>query len=157
VSSRSSKLPDAHGDESATLQTRLEVADDGGSVGAAAPDAAAPTITDPVVFLRHRDVSGHFHRDSPLGRLFHPGRVSFRENVPTDSLHVVVEDNHVAAHVDGVSPLAVRSQGRSGYSVRQAMAHNLAGMTQDLVWLLRGRQGDHRCVLNCEWVADSRS
>ena len=153
MSSRSSKLPDAHGDESATLQTRLEVADDGGSVGAAAPDAAAPTITDPVVFLRHLDVSGHFHRDSPLGRLFHPGRVSFRENVPTDSLHVVVEDNHVAAHVDGVSPLAVRSQGRSGYSVRQAMAHNLAGMTQDLVWLLRGRQGDHRCVLNCVWVS----
>lgn len=92
MSSRSSKLPHAHGDESATLQTRLEVADDGGSVGAAAPDAAAPTITDPVVFLRHLDVSGHFHRDSPLGRLFHPGRVSFRENVPTDSLQVVVED-----------------------------------------------------------------
>lgn len=38
MSSRSSKLPDAHGDESATLQTRLEVADHGGSVGVAVPD-----------------------------------------------------------------------------------------------------------------------
>jgi hypothetical protein len=26
-------------------------------------------------------------------------------------------------------------------------------MVQDLGWLLRGREGDHRCELNCEWVA----
>jgi NRPS condensation-like uncharacterized protein len=28
-------------------------------------------------------------------------------------------------------------------------------MAQDLVWLLRGRQGDHRCELNCEWVPEA--
>lgn len=146
-------VQDPPGDESATLQTRLEVAGHDGPDGA----APAPTVTDPVALLRHLHVSGHFHRDSRLGRLFHPGRVSFRENVPTDSLHVVVEDNHVAAHVDGVSPLAVRDQGRSGYSLRQAAAHNLAGMAQDFIWLLRGRQGDHRCRLSCEWVSGADS
>ena len=26
-------------------------------------------------------------------------------------------------------------------------------MAQDLLWLLRGRQGDHRSELNCEWIA----
>jgi NRPS condensation-like uncharacterized protein len=65
----------------------------------------------------------------------------------------VVEGNRVKAHVDGVSPLATRSQGSSGYSPRRAVAHNLAGMAQDLVWLVRGRLGDHLCELDCEWVA----
>ena len=31
------------------------------------------------------------------------------------------------------------------------MLHNLAGMAQDLVTILRGRRGDHRCELDCEW------
>ncbi|MGH2944370.1 MAG: hypothetical protein ACRDLN_16535, partial [Solirubrobacteraceae bacterium] len=38
------------------------------------------------------------------------------------------------------------------YSLGRTLAHNLTGATQDLLWLLRGREGDHRCELNCEWV-----
>jgi NRPS condensation-like uncharacterized protein len=135
------------GETSATLQSRLEVAaeDPRGS----APDA---TIGDPVALLHHLDVSGRFHRDSRFGRLFHRGMVSLRENVAANSLHVSVDGNRVAGHVDRVSPLAVTDGPRSSYSVRRALAHNVAGMVQDLVWLLQGRQGDHRCELDCEWV-----
>ncbi|MDQ3106799.1 MAG: hypothetical protein M3Q68_03235 [Actinomycetota bacterium] len=140
----------AAGDEPATLQSRLEVADHDDPNGAGATDAA-PAITEPVALLRHLEVSGRFHRDSRAGRVFHPGAVSLRENVSTNSLHVSVEDNRVAAHVDEVSPLAV-SEGASRYSVPRAMAHNLAGMAQDLVSLLQGREGDHRCELDCEWL-----
>jgi NRPS condensation-like uncharacterized protein len=147
----------AAGDDSGTLQSRLDIAGEGGPDGAAAPDAvASPTITDPVALLRHLDVSGRFHRDGRFGRMYHRGMVSFRETVSTNSLHLVVDDNRITAHVDGVSPLAVRSQGASRYSVRRAVAHNLAGMVQDLVWLLRGRQGDHRCALDCEWVSSEQ-
>jgi hypothetical protein len=141
------------GDESATLQSRLEVAHEDGSDAAAPDPAAAPPVADPVALLHHLDVSGRFHRDSRLGRVFHAGKVSLRENEPTDSLHVVVEGNRVKAHVDGVSPLATRSEGLGGYSLRRAVAHNLAGMAQDLVWLVRGRLGDHLCELDCEWVS----
>lgn len=138
-------------DESGTLQSRVEAAGSSGD-GAGAP-SAEPPISDPVALFRHLDVSGRFHRDSLFGRVFHRGMVSLRENVPINSLHVVVDDNRVAAHVDRVSPLSTRSQGETTYSVRQAAMHNLAGMIQDLAWLLRGRQGDHRCELNCQWVA----
>lgn len=131
-----------------SLQSRLESAD-GEGVGAA---AAEPTIGDPVALLAHLDASGHFHRDSRLGRVFHRGMVSLRENAPTDSLHVSVDGNRLAAHVDRVSPLKTDSDGDSGYSVRQALMHNVAGMYQDLLWLLRGREGDHRCDLDCEWI-----
>ncbi|MDP2709920.1 MAG: hypothetical protein Q8O56_01755 [Solirubrobacteraceae bacterium] len=131
----------------ATLQSRLEVADD-----ERPPSAAEATIHDPVALLHHLDVRGHFHRDSRVGRLFHRGMVSLRENVAADSLHVSVDGNRLTAHVDQVSPLTERADGGSGYSLRRALAHNVAGMTQDLLWVLRGRQGDHRCELNCEWL-----
>lgn len=133
-------------DESETLQSRLETS------GNAEPVAGALSITDPVALFRHLDASARFHRDTGIGRLFHPGRVSLRENVPNDSLHVVVEGNRVSAHVDRVSPLGVRPAGPSRYSAPRAVAHNLVGMAQDVVALLRGRQGDHRCELDCEWV-----
>ncbi len=142
------------GDETSTLQSELEDADDASPDGGGGADVDADaTIADPVSLFRYLDVSGHFHRDSGIGRLFHPGRVSYREDVGTDSLHVVVEGNQVAAHVDAVSPLVVGSDGPSRYSVRRALSHNLVGMVQDLVELLRGRQGDHRCELRCEWVS----
>jgi hypothetical protein len=138
-------------DGSVTLQSRVEVAD-----FAAADDVEAGdvSVADPATLFEHLDVRGRFHRDGRLGRVFHRGMVSLRENVAINSLHVVVDDNRVAAHVDRVSPLTKRSDGRSGYSVRQAVVHNLAGMVADLAWLLRGRQGDHRCELNCEWVSN---
>jgi hypothetical protein len=139
------------GHEPATLQSRLEdaEADPGRAV---APAGTAETIGDPVALLRHLDVSGRFHRDSRFGRVFHRGTISLRENVPTDSLHISVDGNHLAAHVDGVSPLA-EAPGPSRYSVRRALVHNLAGMAHDVVWLLRGREGDHRSRLDCEWVS----
>ena len=139
------------GDEPDTLQSRLE--DDGAGAAGSAAVAADQAIADPVALLRHLDVSGHFHRDSRIGRMYHPGMVSLREDVPTDSLHISVDDNRVMAHVDEVSPLAEDAEGESRYSVRRAVAHNLAGMARDLMLILRGRQGDHRSVLNCEWVS----
>ncbi|MEA2185484.1 MAG: hypothetical protein QOK16_495 [Solirubrobacteraceae bacterium] len=142
------------GDESPTLQSRMEVADPAGRDNRAAPHAVAePTISDAAALFRQLDVSGRFHRDGRLGRLYHRGMVSLRENVSTNSLHISVDDNQVAAHVDRVSPLALESKRASAYSLRQALAHNVAGMAQDLMWLMRGRQGDHRCELNCEWVS----
>ena len=109
-------------------------------------------IADPVALLRHLDASGRFHRDSSFGRLFHRGMMSLRENVSTESLHISVDDNRVKAHVDAVSPLDAQAEGSSRYSLRRAVMHNLVGMASDIVWLLRGRQGDHSCELDCEWV-----
>jgi len=113
-----------------------------------------PTIADPVALFRHLEVSRHFHRDTGFGRMFHPGRVSFREHRPTDSLHVIVHGNRVAAHVDRVSPLGVQTRRRPRYSLRATAAHNLVGMAEDLLGFLRGRQGDHRSELDCEWLWD---
>lgn len=136
-------------DDPATLQSRLEAVD-----GDRAAGTAEATIRDPVALLHHLDASGRFHRDGRLGRLYHRGMISLRENVLENSLHVSVDGNTVTAHVDQVSPLAARPDGASAYSLGRAVAHNLAGMAHDLLWLLRGRQGDHRCELDCEWVAD---
>jgi len=136
---------------SATLQTRFESAADADGAGSAA--TGAPTIADPAALLAHLAAGGHFHRDSRAGRLYHPGMVSLRENVRTDSLHVSVDDNHLKAHVDHKSPLAVESGRESRYSVPRAVVHNLAGMATDLVSIVRGRQGDHACRLDCEWVS----
>jgi hypothetical protein len=137
----------AAGGEAPTLQSDLEDAE-----ATAGLPAGAPTIADPVALLRHLELSGRFHRDSRVGRMYHPGMVSLRENVPTDSLHVSVDGNRVTAHVDEVSPLAVEADGQSRYSVPRTVAHNLSGMARDLVLLVRGRQGDHRCELDCEWI-----
>ncbi|HUR84452.1 MAG TPA: hypothetical protein VMY78_03840 [Solirubrobacteraceae bacterium] len=131
------------------LQAGLEV-EEGADAGS--PACTAPHISDPVALFAHLDASGRFHRDSPLGRIYHRGMISLRENVSADSLHVAVHGNHVKAHVDRISPLAAPSDRPSGYSARQALAHNLAGVAEDVVRLLRGRQGDHRCELNCAWT-----
>ena len=127
-----------------TLQARL--AGDAGGGENATPDR--PTIADPVAFLHGLVTSRRFHRDTGLGRLYHPGCVSLRENRPADSLHIVVSGDHISAHVDKVSPL---DKTRPRYSVRAAAAHNIAGAAQDLVRLLRGRKGDHRAHLDCAW------
>jgi NRPS condensation-like uncharacterized protein len=134
----------------ATLQERLE---DAGDDGTARAEADLPPLRDPVALLAHLDVSGRFHRDGRAGRLYHRGMVSLRENRPADSLHVVIDDNRLAAHVDAVSPLTRPTQGTTGYSLRRAILHNVVGMSEDVLSLLRGRQGDHDCVLECEWVA----
>jgi len=133
----------------ASLQIRLEE-----GAGGAPSDEVRAGVSDPVALFRDLESSGRFHRDTGFGRLFHRGQVSLRENQPTDSLHVVVDGNRIAAHVDRVSPLGVRPERALRYSVRRAAAHNVAGMAQDLVRLVRGRQGDHRSRLDCEWTWD---
>lgn len=124
-----------------TLQARLQEAGDD-------RPAKRTTIADPVAHLRRLVSSGRFHKDSGLGRIYHPGSASFRESAPADSLHVVVHNDHISAHVDKVSPLGERP----GYSFQRAALHNVVGAAQDLVRLLRGRKGDHRSHLDCEWV-----
>jgi NRPS condensation-like uncharacterized protein len=144
--------PAAHG---SSLQTRLE--HDGTSEGHVAARDSAPPISDPVGLLRHLEASGRFHRDTGLGRIFHPGSVSFRESVATNSLHVLIHSDRISAHVDRVSPLGLRPPRLSRYSLRRATVHNVAAGAQDLLRLLRGRQGDHRSELGCEWLWDGWS
>jgi len=141
------------GDEPPSLQAQIEAA------RASEVDAAAdlPSVADPVALFHHLEASHRFYRDIGVGRIFHPGRVSFRENLPQDSLHLVIKDNHLAAHVDRVSPLRPRSGRPPRYSLRRAAAHNAAGMAHDLFRLLMGRQGDHRSELDCEWVWDQEA
>ncbi len=110
-----------------------------------------PTVHDPVALLRHFEDSNRFHRDAGLGRIYHSSAVSLRENVAHNSLHIIVDGNRIAAHVDLVSPLGLQ-EGKTRYSLRRATAHNLVGMFQDVLLILRGRHGDHRCELDCEWV-----
>ncbi|HEX2046594.1 MAG TPA: hypothetical protein VHF27_02450 [Acidimicrobiales bacterium] len=118
---------------------------------------AAPTIADPVAFLHGLVSSGRFHRDSGLGRIYHPRSVSLRENAPSDSLHIVVSGDHISAHVDRVSPLDGQPDQPARYSFRQAAVHNVVGAAQDLVRLLRGRMGDHRSHLDCVWEWDGHA
>lgn len=131
-----------------TLESELKVRD------TSLPPAHEPTIADPVAFFRRLTSSGRFHRDSGFGRIFHPGSVSLRENSSHDSVHIVINDDYIAAHVDRVSPLDARPDVPSHYSLSRAAAHNVVGAAQDLVRLLRGRKGDHRSYLQCEWTGD---
>ncbi|HVL05352.1 MAG TPA: hypothetical protein VM388_05160 [Acidimicrobiales bacterium] len=126
-----------------TLQSRVQDED-------GVQPAQAPTLADPVAYLRRLLSSGRFRKDSGLGRIYHPGSVSLRENAPADSLHIVIHHDHISAHVDKVSPLGEKP----GYSFHRAALHNAVGAAQDLVRLLRGRKGDHRSHLDCEWVWD---
>ncbi|MCA1691504.1 MAG: hypothetical protein LC733_04610 [Actinobacteria bacterium] len=67
------------------------------------------------------DAGGRFHRDSALGRIFHPGSVSFREISPKDSLHIsVLPGNRLSVHVDRLSPLVVRAD-RCRYSAARVV------------------------------------
>ena len=111
-------------------------------------------MADPVAFFRWLLSNGRFHPDTGFGRIYHPGSISLRENAPSDSLHIVISGDHISAHVDRVSPLGGRRDEPSRYSLRQATVHNVVGAAQDVVRLLRGRQGDHRSHLDCEWQWD---
>ncbi|MGI8686373.1 MAG: hypothetical protein ACR2MO_15020 [Acidimicrobiales bacterium] len=131
-----------------TLQTLLDeaVPDEGGAGARPASD-----LHDPVALLRRLEGSGRFHRDRRLGRVYHPGSLSLRENVASNSLHVTIDGNRVSAHVDRVSPLGLRSE-RPRYALGRVALHNVSGIASDVGRVLRGRQGDHRCELDCEWI-----
>lgn len=99
------------------------------------------------------DGSGPFHRDTALGRIFHPGTVSFREITTDHSLHITVSpDNRVSVHVDRLSPLAVRSGRPCRYSLLRAVVHNVVHIAQTAVLVCRGRPAQHRCELDCAVV-----
>lgn len=103
------------------------------------------------------DANGRFYRDTALGRIFHPGSVSFREISTSDSLHVAVRPgNRVSVHVDRVSPLLVRANGRCRYSFLRGVLHNLAVVGETVIGVFRGGPPRPRCQLDCEivWVPD---
>ena len=142
------------GGDPPTIQDQLEDAKRHRRRDAAPGNEAVSASTDPGGLLLGLEADGRFHRDRGLGRIYHLRGVSFRESQPTDSLHITVRGNRLAAHVDRVSPLGISEAGELRYSLRRAVTHNVGGMAEDFVRFLRGRQGDHRCELNCEWVWD---
>lgn len=106
--------------------------------------------------LQDLERSGRFHRDTRLGRIFHPGTTSYRELSTTDSVHLVsTSDNRLSVHVDRVSPVLVRGT-RARYSVSRAVAHNAAVIAEAVCRLVRREKSDHRCHLDCEirWIPD---
>lgn len=126
------------------LESDLPVRSDPGA-------AAGLTDADPVAALAALEVDGRFRRDTGLGRIFHLGSFSLREAERESSLHISITGNRISAHVDKLSPLSRPPQGPARYSLRSIVAHNLAGIAEDLGRLVRGRQGHHRSQLDCEW------
>lgn len=106
--------------------------------------------------IRTLEASDRFRRDGPIGGIFHPGRISFRELSPRDSLHIIIDGSRVSAHVDEVCPLRCGTEGATGYSAVRVLAHNLSGLAADAGRRLRGLHGSQRCNLGCEmvWVDD---
>jgi hypothetical protein len=117
------------------------------------------TTADPLGLMRALDASGRFQRDTRLGGVFHPGKISYRETSRTNSLHILIDGNRVSAHVDEVSPLKCRPDGSARYAWGPVLVHNLAGLMADLGRRVRGRDGEQRCGLECElvWVDDEFS
>lgn len=109
--------------------------------------------------IRSLEASERFRRDGRLGGIFHPGRVSYRELSPRDSLHIIVDGNRVSAHVDEVCPLRRGRGGVVRYSWLRVVAHNLSGAVADIGRRLHGVHGEQRCNLGCEvvWVDDQIS
>ena len=107
---------------------------------------------DPCALLRALERDEGFRRDTGLGAIYHPGKLSFREVRPTDSLHVIIDGNRISAHVDDISPFKRGRDGRVRYSLSRIVAHNLSGMSADFLRLVRGRLGQQRCRLECDQV-----
>lgn len=125
----------------------------------AALDAATGAAADVPSLERALDANPRFRRDSAMGRIFHPGRVSFREISTRDSLHVIIDGARVSAHVDEISPLDCNPATARQYRWDRVVAHNLAGIAADLRRRVTGHAGRHRCKLECEvvWVDEDAS
>ena len=137
-----------------------------GASSPAPPDVPGGRAIRPALQRRTGDVNAHeilfreldgaapFHRDSALGRIFHPGTVSYREITATDSLHITVSGgNQVSVHVDRLSPLVVRPGRRCRYSLLRAVAHGLAHVYDATVVRCGRRRVDRRCRLDCAVAA----
>ena len=116
------------------------------------PDHAAARCD----LLKALEADRRFRRDSVLGGIFHPGKISYREVSPTDSLHIIIDGDRVSAHVDDVSPLQVQADGSSRYAWGRVVAHNLLVLIGDTARRVRGLRGAQRCNLHCdvEWFDD---
>ncbi|MDQ6728216.1 MAG: hypothetical protein M3066_18955 [Actinomycetota bacterium] len=104
--------------------------------------------------IRALEADRRFRRDSRLGAILHPGKISFREVSPTDSLHILIKGDRVSAHVDEVSPLIVGADGTCRYSWGRIIAHNVVLAAADVARRIRHQVGPQRCNLRCEaeWV-----
>ena len=120
------------------------------------PTAAELGSMAPCDLIKALDASSRFRRDSVLGGIFHPGKLSYREISPTDSLHILIDGAEVSAHVDEISPLRLTADGSSRYAWGQVVAHNLLVVIGDAARRLRGLDGAQRCNLHCEaeWFDD---
>ncbi|HEX3623446.1 MAG TPA: hypothetical protein VHT97_14120 [Acidimicrobiales bacterium] len=130
------------------MKTDVDVADVLGTEGLAGCD-----------LVRALEADERFRRDTFFGAILHPGRTSFRETSPTDSLHVVIQGTQVSAHVDEISPLVAQPDGSFRYAWGRVVAHNLLVVVGDLTRRLRGQQGVQRCDLRCEieWFDDDEA
>lgn len=108
------------------------------------------TTDDPVGLCRHIEATGRFRRDTWFGSLFHPGKVSYRESVPKGSLHILIDGNLVSIHKDRHSPLSFSDNTGFHYSFWRTVAHNLSGMAEDVVGLLRGISANSNQVSSYE-------
>jgi NRPS condensation-like uncharacterized protein len=106
------------------------------------------TPADARELLRMLESSDRFRRDTKLGRVFHHGKVSFREESATDSLHVIIDGNHVSAHIDRICPLDLDPENSAHYSWAGVLAHNRSGMAGDVARLLGWKH--KRCDIGCE-------
>jgi hypothetical protein len=108
--------------------------------------------------IRALDADRRYRRDSRLGRVLHPGKISFREISPTDSLHILIKGDRVSAHVDEISPLLVAADGSCRYSWARIVAHNVVLAATEVARRVRGQVGHQRCDLRCEaeWVDDDQ-
>ncbi len=106
--------------------------------------------------IRALAADGRFRRDSRLGGILHPGKISFREISSTDSLHILIKDDRVSAHVDEISPLLVAADGSCRYSWARIVAHNLVLAATEVARRIRGQVRHQRCDLRCgaEWIDD---
>lgn len=112
-----------------------------------------PALAEPTAeVFRDLETRGVLCRDRGIGRIFHPGAVSYRETVRENALHVIVEGGRVSAHIDWVSPVAFTRHGAARYSVGRVAAHNLAGMAEDVLRVLGGRRPSTRCDPVGEWA-----
>ena len=116
--------------------------------------AAEMDAGDPCTLVRALERDAGFRRDTGLGAIYHPGKLSFREVRPTDSLHIIIDGNRISAHVDDISPFKHRRDGTVRYALSRIVAHSLSGMSADFLRLVRGRLGQQRCRLECDrvWV-----
>lgn len=102
--------------------------------------------------FRDLEARGQLRRDTGIGRIYHPGAVSYREAVAENALHVIVRGDHVAAHIDRVSPIEFPKERPARYSIWRTAVHNLAGMAEGTVRALGARRLKSRCGPAGEWV-----